>query len=102
AEDGIRDFHVTGVQTCALPISTHRMTFPLSASDARTLRAGDQVIIDGEIIITAGLPTHARFLDCLDGKEAFPMDLQGASLFHLEIGRASCREGRRIAVCGVD
>src|SRR5690606_40014071 len=23
AEDGIRDFHVTGVQTCALPISAH-------------------------------------------------------------------------------
>src|SRR5690606_40431920 len=23
AEDGIRDFHVTGVQTCALPISNH-------------------------------------------------------------------------------
>src|SRR5207302_8282939 len=23
AEDGIRDFHVTGVQTCALPISTY-------------------------------------------------------------------------------
>src|SRR5690606_25570192 len=23
AEDGIRDFHVTGVQTCALPISIH-------------------------------------------------------------------------------
>src|SRR5207302_4717924 len=26
AEDGIRDFHVTGVQTCALPIWTHQMT----------------------------------------------------------------------------
>src|SRR5690606_39971438 len=25
AEDGIRDFHVTGVQTCALPISTARV-----------------------------------------------------------------------------
>src|SRR5690606_13021523 len=25
AEDGIRDFHVTGVQTCALPISLERM-----------------------------------------------------------------------------
>src|SRR5690606_40357007 len=24
AEDGIRDFHVTGVQTCALPISGNR------------------------------------------------------------------------------
>src|SRR5690606_40272462 len=23
AEDGIRDFHVTGVQTCALPICSH-------------------------------------------------------------------------------
>lgn len=66
-----------------MSITTHRMTFPLSASDARKLRAGDQVIIDGDIIITAGLPTHARFLDCLDGKEAFPMNLHGASLFHL-------------------
>src|SRR5690606_41000392 len=25
AEDGIRDFHVTGVQTCALPISDSRL-----------------------------------------------------------------------------
>src|SRR5690606_40981087 len=25
AEDGIRDFHVTGVQTCALPISIERL-----------------------------------------------------------------------------
>src|SRR5690606_40525113 len=25
AEDGIRDFHVTGVQTCALPISTRAL-----------------------------------------------------------------------------
>src|SRR5207302_6888908 len=26
AEDGIRDFHVTGVQTCALPISVIRIS----------------------------------------------------------------------------
>src|SRR5436309_13509462 len=26
AEDGIRDFHVTGVQTCALPISNSQLT----------------------------------------------------------------------------
>src|SRR5690606_40642045 len=32
AEDGIRDFHVTGVQTCALPISspTHCCRLPTS------------------------------------------------------------------------
>src|SRR5690606_7635495 len=28
AEDGIRDFHVTGVQTCALPISPRRRPPP--------------------------------------------------------------------------
>src|SRR5690606_20789024 len=28
AEDGIRDFHVTGVQTCALPIALHRPRSP--------------------------------------------------------------------------
>ncbi|MBV6303962.1 fumarate hydratase C-terminal domain-containing protein [Candidimonas humi] len=64
-------------------IRTHRMRFPLSAEDARELRAGDQVLMDGEIVVTAGLPTHARLLACLDGKEALPMDLRGASLFHL-------------------
>src|SRR5690606_12087918 len=31
AEDGIRDFHVTGVQTCALPISQLDVGWPLPA-----------------------------------------------------------------------
>src|SRR5690606_40294720 len=29
AEDGIRDFHVTGVQTCALPISSNGRGSPI-------------------------------------------------------------------------
>src|SRR5690606_33368911 len=34
AEDGIRDFHVTGVQTCALPISgVHAEEHPLAVGD---------------------------------------------------------------------
>jgi fumarate hydratase subunit beta len=66
-----------------MTIRTHRMSFPLSADDARTLRAGDQVILDGEIVITAGMPTHERLLRCLDGSEKAPMDLDGVSLFHL-------------------
>jgi fumarate hydratase subunit beta len=59
------------------------MRFPLSAADARALRAGDQVIIDGEIVITAGLPTIARLVGCLDGAEPLPMRLRGAAVFHL-------------------
>lgn len=66
-----------------MTIQTHRMNFPLSASDARKLKAGDQLIIDGEIIVTAGLPTHQRLIGCLNGKEPMPMDLQDKSIFHL-------------------
>ena len=66
-----------------MTIRTHRLTFPLSEADARGLRAGDLVVMDGEIIVTAGIPTHERMLRCLDGHEAPPMDLRGASIFHL-------------------
>src|SRR5690606_40377359 len=33
AEDGIRDFHVTGVQTCALPIFLHTISYSEIGSD---------------------------------------------------------------------
>jgi len=66
-----------------MAIRTHRMGFPLSAADARALRAGDQVVIDGEIVMSAGLPTHQRLVGCLDGAEPMPMELRGASVFHL-------------------
>src|SRR5690606_40626194 len=37
AEDGIRDFHVTGVQTCALPISPVRPSLERADADAEQL-----------------------------------------------------------------
>src|SRR5690606_40294206 len=36
AEDGIRDFHVTGVQTCALPIYTRRAVSDQPTADRPT------------------------------------------------------------------
>jgi fumarate hydratase subunit beta len=66
-----------------MAIQTHRLQFPLSEADARRLRAGDLVTLDGEIVITAGMPTHERLLRCLDGCEALPMDLHEASVMHL-------------------
>src|SRR5690606_39758913 len=36
AEDGIRDFHETGVQTCALPISTKNGIFMTVSLQERT------------------------------------------------------------------
>jgi fumarate hydratase subunit beta len=60
-----------------------RVKMPLSREDARSLRAGDMVLLDGEIVITAGLPTHHRILACIDEGRAPPIDLAGGSLLHL-------------------
>lgn len=66
-----------------MAVQQHRLNFPLSEADARRLRAGDLVTLDGEIIITAGMPTHERLLGCLDGQQPLPMPLQEASVMHL-------------------
>jgi fumarate hydratase subunit beta len=64
-------------------VRSHRLKFPLSAEDARSLRVGDAVELDGEIIVTAGLPTHQRLVAALAGAEPLPFSLQAQSLFHI-------------------
>src|SRR5690606_39740853 len=74
AEDGIRDFHVTGVQTCALPIWA-RVRVPD--------RAGGRAEADGDL-----LPGRARLLR--SGPAARPAG-------HDRPGRAGARsEERRV------
>src|SRR5690625_2598678 len=43
AEDGIRDGHVTGVQTCALPICFHQMNGQLEGIGERRMQADAHV-----------------------------------------------------------
>jgi fumarate hydratase subunit beta len=57
--------------------------FPMSRDDARSLRAGDMILADGEIVITAGLPTVQRLVACADEGREPPIALAGGSLFHL-------------------
>src|SRR5690606_40129572 len=52
AEDGIRDFHVTGVQTCALPISPIIGMVGVLASAERALPAGFQRA--GHVVLLLG------------------------------------------------
>lgn len=66
-----------------MAIRTHRMRFPLSAEDARMLRAGDQVILDGVIVVTAGLPTHQRLARTLQAAHPLPLALHDGCLFHI-------------------
>src|SRR3989442_8717127 len=42
AEDGIRDADVTGVQTCALPISEHRLRLASAGIDVETAEKSGQ------------------------------------------------------------
>src|SRR3712207_8639670 len=45
AEDGIRDIGVTGVQTCALPISGQRARIPETIAQIRSSRARSSCIV---------------------------------------------------------
>src|SRR5207253_7793141 len=84
AEDGIRDGHVTGVQTCALPIFCRRAAWKAAESRLYRVVAGlekPSMPLDGKL--TAAQISAIK--DWLD---------QGAVW---EIGRASCRERVRMA-----
>src|SRR5207253_5743428 len=91
AEDGIRDGHVTGVQTCALPICAWVFSGGLNApSTATVLRPGG-----GEVLITDG--PFAEGKEYLGGFTIITApDLDsaldwGRKLARAKIGRASCR-----------
>src|SRR5207245_7019740 len=82
AEDGIRDATVTGVQTCALPISSSptSRTSPLLTGDVLT---GGLVRDVGEDVGTYAIRQGT---------------LTASSNYALKIGRASCRERVRTSV----
>src|SRR5690606_41038870 len=92
AEDGIRDFHVTGVQTCALPISLHERS-------GLRRRAPWLFVPDSgrrQLLGFFGLHDLTGF-----GIEDRPLATAAAGAL-LEIGRASCRERVEVwAVAGV-
>src|SRR5690606_40267980 len=88
AEDGIRDFHVTGVQTCALPI------FDLSK-----LEAGKMDLRLSEFRIDAIVAAQCDMVRSLTEDKNIDLSLEIEpdlpTLFQdqaKEIGRASCRE----------
>src|SRR5690606_39386153 len=75
AEDGIRDFHVTGVQTCALPICERRHWLELAKTNAEYALAGrlaSRVTLDerfGELQEVLGLDEIPNRIECFDRSE---------------------------------
>src|SRR5690606_39877280 len=80
AEDGIRDFHVTGVQTCALPISCSSAINGLMACSPASPAAA----------------AHAGTCRLTPPGTGFLHGTGSGSL--LKIGRASCRERVEMSV----
>src|SRR5256885_11067364 len=82
AEDGIRDYKVTGVQTCALPIYGGGAQL---GSDHQLDGLGQQVVVAAVPFLIRRWLAHA-----VDVR--FELDLALRSAPVGEIGRASCRE----------
>lgn len=79
-----------------MSIATHRLTLPLDRPDVAALRAGDLVTLSGEIVITAGLPTHQRLCEAIAGQRDLPFAMKGGTLFHLGSYSEDGPEGFRV------
>src|SRR5690606_39395539 len=91
AEDGIRDFHVTGVQTCALPISVSGIVGLVGGLGGFLLP-----ILFGALLDITGVRSSAFMLlygvTCVSLAWMYWTEVRSTDIFR-EIGRASCREG---------
>src|SRR5439155_6086657 len=99
AEDGIRDGHVTGVQTCALPISAAVTNVNVYATtwtgliNAGTTPPGTPIL---QITTTSTNTTT----NTISYQIPLPSKTNVTRGVYVEIGRASCRERVEIAVGG--
>src|SRR5207247_3271431 len=101
-EDGIRDPLVTGVQTCALPISPSALSRPVTGSAPHLLKrflvmcssATPKLLYDPSYLTKLNKYALLGTLICFTTGFAALSD-------GYEIGRASCRERVWIAGCGV-
>ena len=60
--------------------NTHHLSVPFLTSDLELLEIGDLVYLTGEIIVTAGLPTHERIKEYVETGRALPMDFRNSML----------------------
>ena len=70
---------------------------PLSKEDARTLKTGDYVYLEGTIY-SARDAAHKRMSEALDRGEELPFDIKGNVIYYM--GPSPAREGRPIVSAG--
>src|SRR5690606_40012081 len=91
AEDGIRDFHVTGVQTCALPISSTPCFRSMRFHAASTPGAWQESVVPGRAELRAAGGVDIRLF-----RSAVPAPAQGSP--SADRDRKSVVQGNRVAL----
>jgi fumarate hydratase subunit beta len=74
-----------------------RIAAPFSDATARSLKAGDSVLISG-VIIAARDAAHKRLVETLDKGEKLPVDLKGAVVYY--VGPSPAKPGQPIGSAG--
>ena len=74
-----------------------RITAPFNDETARSLKAGDNVLISG-VIIAARDAAHKRLVETLDKGEKLPVDLKGAVVYY--VGPSPAKPGQPIGSAG--
>src|SRR5207247_3448435 len=90
AEDGIRDPLVTGVQTCALPIYSSKLTGDAATGVSILRRALEEPL--RQLAINGGKDGSVVVEGVRRAQKEHQSDKYGFNVLTDQIGRASCRE----------
>jgi fumarate hydratase subunit beta len=86
----------SSIRSNAAVSEVHHLQLPLSEADVRRLQLGDMVYLSGELVMTAGLPTHQRILEHINAGKPLPIELLNGTL--LQFGSYSTEEQGRLKV----
>lgn len=76
---------------------TKKLTLPLKKEDIKTLRAGDSVLLTGELY-TARDAAHKRFYDMVQNGEKLPFDVKEQTIYY--VGPAPAKDGYVVGPAG--
>ncbi len=74
-----------------------RITLPLTDAVIDTLRAGDKVLLSGEMLVARDA-AHKRLFEAIGAGEPLPADVRGETVYYM--GPSPAREGRVIGSAG--
>ena len=74
-----------------------RITAPFDDATARSLKAGEKVLITGTIL-AARDAAHKRMVECLDRGEKLPIDLHGQVVYY--VGPTPAKPGKPVGSAG--